>query len=619
MSIKVQAPQFWKNKTPLSLLLAPLCPIYLIAQKIDMALKSKSAYQAEVPVISVGNLNVGGSGKTPIVALLAQHFTAQGKTVAILSRGYGGFIKRSKLVSKSEDATEVGDEPKMLYEMKVAAQIWIGPNRVSSVKKAQKAGADIVILDDGFQHVRLKRDVDIVVVNGENGFGNALPFPAGPLRESISALKRANIILAVNGVSEHLKGLKNLPVTRTLSVKDNNKLADAKVIAFCGIGDPEQFFTSVGNTGAILVAKHSFPDHHRLSTQEQAELLKEAKKEEALLVTTAKDAAKLPTSFLEHCHIAQPAFSEESTQSITSAVQEILNKPRKTANKKAKKHLFEYTIARLLLGGLKRLPLHVASSIGCAVGSFYATLPVRSNSVARKNLRIVFPQKKECEIRALHTAAARNIARSFFELPAVYQLSKKEFDHYVSIEGIEYLQNNPGCLILTAHLGSWELILRFFGLYDMPMANIYRKANNAMVDKLITELRTQKNGRQIPKGSKGGRMILKTMQENMHLGILNDQKLNDGIASTFLGQEAMTAPSIAELSLKYNRAVCSVFCLRDNTQPLHFKIIVSPPIEIEKTEDHTADIAAATQKFNDIMSREILENPEQWLWFHGRF
>lgn len=286
---------------------------------------------------------------------------------------------------------------------------------------------------------------------------------------------------------------------------------------------------------------------------------------------------------------------------------------KKFIDKKKLKHVSEYLITRFLFGTLKRLPLPVGSHFGAAVGAFFATLPTKVNETARTNLRTAYPALDEDEARQLQFAAAVSLGRTFFEMPRLYKLSKAEFNRYVDLEGLRNLTNHPDGLILSAHLGNWEFIPKLFGLMGLPLGSIYRKASNPLTDTLITELRKQPQGVQIPKGTEGGRQILKLVKEGKHLGLLNDQKLNDGIEAPFFGHKVMTAPSLAELALKYKRPVLPVFCTRESVWPLKFKLTIGAPLTLKK------DAKATTALFNEVLEEQITNHADQWMWFHKRF
>tara|TARA_R110000868_G_scaffold262401_2_gene521139 strand:+ start:120038 stop:121012 length:975 start_codon:yes stop_codon:yes gene_type:complete len=319
-----QAPKFWQEKSIKSLSLLPLSCIYQGLAKLDKFFKERKAERPNIPIISVGNITAGGSGKTPIVALLAEHYRKKGETVAILSRGYGGQIKEAHLVTKNDTTEFVGDEPKMLFTMDVADQIWVGADRRVTSKLARDKGATLIILDDGFQHFKLPRDVDILVV-GKTGFGNQFTIPAGPLREPLKNHTRADFAVVAEGVDVKLD-IPTIHVDRKPNSNDIAPLLGRKLYTFCGIGNPLQFFEGLIKADLDIAGRKVFGDHHKY-TEDDIRLLIN-KSEGNQLVTTPKDAEKLPKDFKKRVRVVRPSFDEESAKSIIRLTEEALKRKR---------------------------------------------------------------------------------------------------------------------------------------------------------------------------------------------------------------------------------------------------------------------------------------------------
>lgn len=286
-------PEFWARPGAVPRLLQPLAWGFAAAGAMRRALARP--WHAPVPVICVGNLVAGGAGKTPVTLSLAGRLAARGVAVHILSRGYGGSIVGPERVDPARHgAAEVGDEPLLLAQ---AAPCWVARDRVASAKAAAAAGATLLLLDDGFQNPALAKDLSLLVVDGGYGFGNGHVLPAGPLREPVAAgLARADAVALIGadeaGVTPRLAGK---PVLRACLVAENAAdFAGRAVIGFAGIGRPAKFFATLEALGARLVARHAFPDHHPYGENELRRLQRAADAAGALLVTTAKDAVRLP-------------------------------------------------------------------------------------------------------------------------------------------------------------------------------------------------------------------------------------------------------------------------------------------------------------------------------------
>lgn len=280
------------------------------------------AASAGVPVVSVGNLAVGGAGKTPAAMAIVERLLARGRRVAVLSRGYGAARRDARVVSNGArvllGAAEAGDEPALVARRLPAAAVLCGPRRAALARTAVGVlGADALVLDDGFQHRALGRDLDVVVLDAVNPFGSGRLLPAGPNREPRSALRRADLVWlsrvdqAEPAAADALRALareatgrapvesRHAPVDvldgaleRGLGVE---ALRGERVLLLAGVARPAGFRRTVASLGAEIVAERLFPDHHRFAAAELEEALRaaDAARCEAV-VTTEKDAVRLP-------------------------------------------------------------------------------------------------------------------------------------------------------------------------------------------------------------------------------------------------------------------------------------------------------------------------------------
>ncbi len=242
-------------------------------------------------VVSVGNIVAGGTGKTPLVHFLAGELAKENK-VAILSRGYHSEVEDQNIrVEPSMTAAQVGDEPFWLAQKLPSVQVWVGSDRVISAQKAIENGAEILLLDDGFQHLKLHRDFDVVVVSGEAPYSNGYYLPRGFLRDLPSRLNEASL-LAVMGAKRLDLAVPQVIFERTTPVD----LMGKKVALFCAIGNPERFLKQVVAAGAHIAVSYMKPDHAPFAIQELEELAQTSKAE--CLVCTEKDFVKLPENSL---------------------------------------------------------------------------------------------------------------------------------------------------------------------------------------------------------------------------------------------------------------------------------------------------------------------------------
>jgi tetraacyldisaccharide 4'-kinase len=290
----MKTPAFWADRNWRSALLAPASWLYDAASRWSR--QRKTPYRAPVPVICVGNLTAGGTGKTPTVIDLLQRLTERGLAVHAVSRGYGGSEAGPlAVVIGKHSAAQVGDEPLLIASY---APTWIARDRAAGVRAAVEAGAQIIVLDDGHQNPSVEKDLTVIVVDAGFGFGNGRVIPAGPLRENIAAgMARADAVVLIGKPQEPWpKVFHGKPViTATLQPRFSGiSLEGARVFAFAGIGRPEKFFETVRAQGATIIDSETFPDHHTYSRPIIDRLMARAEAQDLMMVTTEKDAVKLP-------------------------------------------------------------------------------------------------------------------------------------------------------------------------------------------------------------------------------------------------------------------------------------------------------------------------------------
>jgi tetraacyldisaccharide 4'-kinase len=292
----MREPAFWWRPGT-GALLAPLGAIYGAVAGLRMRSRGR---QAGVPVICVGNLTVGGAGKTPAALAVAQLLHAAHERPFFLSRGYGGRLVGPVRVNPAlHRAADVGDEPMLLARL---APTIVARDRVAGAALARFAGASVIVMDDGLQNPSLAKDLPLVLVDGRRGIGNGRVIPAGPLRAPLKPQLDRVRALVVVGVPEGAGSLLDRAQHRGMTVfhgrlEPDHAVVDAigrrKVLAFAGIADPGKFFATLLAAGIDIADRAAFADHHRYSAAEALDLIARAKPNNLMLVTTEKDLVRL--------------------------------------------------------------------------------------------------------------------------------------------------------------------------------------------------------------------------------------------------------------------------------------------------------------------------------------
>lgn len=295
----MKTPRFWKQKNILSTLLLPLSALYAAGFALDRYRTPKQ--RASLPVISVGNITAGGAGKTPTTMALVALLRELGEVPHIVTRGYGGKQHHAHRVVDSDTAEDVGDEAILLARH---APTWVGASRFASAQAAHAAGATLVIADDALQHHALAHDLSILVVDLASGFGNARLLPAGPLRQTLeSAYGNAPTVTVAIGENDPHHLMPKLMVHGDVWRADWQPavpmrwLHEGKWLAFAGIAYPGKFYATLQRFGAAVAETHDFADHHPYTRGELEALAARATQHGARLITTEKDAVRIPAAW----------------------------------------------------------------------------------------------------------------------------------------------------------------------------------------------------------------------------------------------------------------------------------------------------------------------------------
>ncbi|TVR96150.1 MAG: lipid A biosynthesis lauroyl acyltransferase [Rhodospirillales bacterium] len=278
----------------------------------------------------------------------------------------------------------------------------------------------------------------------------------------------------------------------------------------------------------------------------------------------------------------------------------------------------EAAAARALFAMLAALPPQRASALGGRLGRTFGPLIPRTR-VARRNLARAFPEKSREEIDTIIRGMWDNLGRTVFEYPHLDRFRNIDGD-LVDVVGVEIFDHmrddGQAGIMISAHLANWELMGLAAAARGAPLNLVYRAPNNPHMA-WVFELRRSGGAEMVPKGPDGAKRLLKLLRSGAHLGMLVDQKMNDGIPVPFFGRDAMTAPAVAQLALRFR---CPVIPARiERIEGVRFRITVFPPLDIVYSGNRSADERALMTRINAMIEGWIRERPEQWLWLHRRW
>ncbi len=299
----MKTPKYWQSNSLTSKILSPIGKIYGLVTQLRLHFHQPK--KVNVPVICVGNITAGGTGKTPVAISVAKMLIGAMYHPIFVSRGYGGKLQNVLVNNKKHTAQDVGDEPLLLAEQ---APVVINADRYAAAELAIKEGADVVIMDDGFQNPTLSKDLSFLVFDGQYGIGNGKIIPAGPLRETFAnGIKRADALIILGKDKHNLTTRSALPIFYGHTEPVQTTIENANVLAFAGIGHPQKFYHTLQQQGFNVMETIDFPDHHFYNKTELENILRRAKELNAEVYTTGKDFVKIPTLYHKSINVLEIA------------------------------------------------------------------------------------------------------------------------------------------------------------------------------------------------------------------------------------------------------------------------------------------------------------------------
>jgi len=539
-----------------------LAPLHLV-NRIRRALYRAGALKAKRlprPVISIGNIAMGGTGKTPAAIAVTEYLKGNGLNVAVLMRGYG-------------------NDEQYLYKVPVI----VGKKRYrNAIEYLKQNDADVFVLDDGFQHLQLHRDLDIVI-----------DAPSRFYREGRSALRDADLV-----------------IPRTLRTIIPAELRGKRVFAFAGLANNEQFFASLD--GLEVAGTKSFPDHHRYTAADLDAIRREAG--DAQIVTTEKDAVKFHEPAITALR-AEFDLNEETIAAIDSV-------KRRKRRKNALLERVEYAAYRAVMRFTGRMSEESVYRWGARLGALAGKVLKGRDKLAMRNLRATFPGRDVRELRRILNDCWRHFGREMLQYLQMQNLSLDEIARrcpFVNQHHLEEaLARGKGVILVSGHWGGWEIGgLAIVSLLGENVHFIARPLDNELLEQDLQRLRGQTGARVIDR-RRAARSMMKILAEGGAIVLLPDQAVQprEGILVPFLGRSAWTTSAPAKMALRTDSTIVFAFCIPDG---LRHRLEFEEPIRADLLTEGESDPVMLTTRINDVISRRIISRPDLWLWMHDRW
>ncbi|HVE70602.1 MAG TPA: tetraacyldisaccharide 4'-kinase [Thermoanaerobaculia bacterium] len=533
------------------------------------------------PVISVGNITSGGAGKTPAVIAIARRLKAEGLRVAVLTRGYGRKSDYAGPVT-SNDAVKFGDEP-VLIRNASDADVLVGANRYYNALDYE---CDVFLLDDGFQHLQLRRSYDLVI-----------DAPGRFHREGRSALADADAV-----------------IQRRLRTIVPEELRGKRVLAFAGLANNEQFFASLRAAGVDVAETKGFRDHHRYTEADLAAM----KRKGLPLVTTEKDKVKISDPDV----IAVGAELDIPEEVMNDIVRVARGESRR--RKRRKNPLLqriEYAAYRMLARRVSAMSEESVYRWGTRLGAVARHVVRRRDRMVMRNLRYVYPERPAKELRRIADDCWRHFGRELLVSIQSQSLSLDELAErcpFVNMELVEEsIARGKGTILISAHWGGWEVAGLALMSRVKNVHTVARPLDNELLERELQQIRAR-TGAEVVDRRRAARVLLRGLAGNGVAVLLPDQSVlpREGVLVPFLGHDAWTTPAPAKMALRAGATIVFGFCIPDG---LRHRLEFQESIRADLLSEAERDPVALTRKINEIISDRIHARPDLWLWMHDRW
>ncbi|HEX2121068.1 MAG TPA: tetraacyldisaccharide 4'-kinase [Thermoanaerobaculia bacterium] len=536
------------------------------------------------PVISIGNIAAGGTGKTPAVIAVCRFLIERGIRPAVLTRGYG---RRDPSAAGIVTDVNYGDEP-FLIKRSCNCDVIVESSRYeSAIEYLRKNDANVFILDDGFQHLQLHRDLDVVI-----------DAPSRFHREGRAALRDADVV-----------------IPRRLRTIVPPELRGRRVFAFAGLADNAQFFASL--EGLEVIGTRSFPDHHDYTAADLAALKREAGT--ATLVTTEKDAVKIDDPSV----VAVRAVFDIDGD-VLETIAAAATSPERRGRKRRKNALLqriEYIAFRAVAHAVSSLSEEAIHRWGGRLGALARRVLRRRDRLAMRNLGIAFPGRDARELRRILDSCWRHFGWEMLLYLRMQNLSLEEIAERCPFINAHLLEEaiarGKGTVLISAHWGGWEVAGLALTSLVRNVRTVARPLDNELLERDLQRLRA-KTGAEVVDRRRAARPLMKGLAENAVVVLLPDQAVQprEGVLVPFLGRPAWTTPAPAKMALRACSTIVFAFCIPDG---LRHRLEFEEPIRVDLLTEDERDPVMLTKRINDILSRRISSRPDLWLWMHDRW